>query len=417
MAPDWKKIALISGFIILTLFLGWLIYFTFFRLTPSLTDNNGNINGNTGLPQASQGNSSINSNYPGSLPGAAGGNVNVALDRQAQSKLPADIASGGLTKTQKLIDLSAVGLTLTADGNGLLYYDSESGKFYRISNEGKKTEISSKIFYLAENVVWSNNKDEAIIEYPDSSKILYNFETETQVTLPKHWQEFDFSSDDKQMVVKSLGNDPDNRFLIVSKPDGSSARTINALGTNADIVSPDWAPNNQIIATYVKGIDGTRQELFFMGLNDENYKSIVIAGRGFSGQWSPHGEKILYSVYNSQTGNIPVLYVVDALGNKVGLNQKNLKVMTWSNKCVFENEENVYCAVPTNLDEGAGFSQEMMDKYPDIIYKINLVTGYKTVLAVPDENFTINKIMISNSGKYLYFQDKFSGKVYKINLR
>jgi len=154
-----------------------------------------------------------------------------------------------------------------------------------------------------------------------------------------------------------------------------------------------------------------------MGLHKENFKSIILPGRGFDGQWSPKGDKILYNIHNTGTDHKPSLYIVDALGDRIGLNSKNLKTLTWSNKCTFSTNDIVYCAVPTQLEEGAGMSQFNMDNYPDIIYKINLVTGHKSILAIPEEDHTINKIILSENGRYLYFQDKFTGQVLKIALR
>ena len=144
---------------------------------------------------------------------------------------------------------------------------------------------------------------------------------------------------------------------------------------------------------------------------------MIINGRGFNGQWSPKGDKILYSVHNSANGHLPLLYIVDAQGDRIGLNLKNLKTITWANKCTFANNDTIYCAVPTQLDEGAGYSQNQSDIYPDIIYKINLITGYRSILAIPENKYTINKMMLSENDKYLYFQDKFTGQVNKITLK
>lgn len=421
---DWKKIAIIAGFITLVIILGWLIYFTFFRpaFVPTPTDNvNDNVNVNAGLPGAGPGGRpSVDINAPGALPGAVNGNVNVnvaPLGPGTPQTLPSPIASGGLTKTETLSDTATYGVALSSDGNKLVYYDRNDGKFYKLNSKGEKEVLSDKVFHQVQNVTWSENKNKAILEYPDGANILYNFETEKQTTLPRHWQEFDFSPDNKQITAKSLGVNPENRFLIVANPDGSSARSIAALGENADIVYPDWSPNNQVVAMYVKGKDYDRQELFFLGLRDENFKSIIIAGRGFQGQWSPKGDKILYSVHNSANQHKPILYIVDAQGERIGLNLKNLKTFTWANKCTFADNDTIYCAVPTQLDEGAGFSQDLGDKYPDIIYKINLITGYRSVLAIPETNHTISKIMVTDNGRYLYFQDKFTRQIYKIALK
>ncbi|MBU1165296.1 hypothetical protein KKA15_07140 [Patescibacteria group bacterium] len=413
---NWKRIALIAGFIAVVILLGWFLYYVFFSPTTQTNQNiNQNING--GLINADPGGGTItNINGTGSLPGGINGNVNV-VDQKPQQTLPSEIAAGGLTQVQNLSEANALGVTLSSDGNNLVYYDPMDGKFYRLTSNGEKTLLSDKTFFAVENIVWSNEKNEAIIEYPDGANILYNFDTKTQVTLPRHWQDFSFSTDNEKVVTKSLGTNPENRFLIVSKPDGSQAKSITLIGENEDIVNVDWAPNNQVIATYTKAVDGNRQELFFVGLNDENFKSIIIAGWNFEGIWSPKGDKILYSVSNAETENKPQLYIVDALGQRIGLNLKNLKTQTWANKCTFADNDTVYCAIPTQLETGAGFNQEIYDEYPDTILKINLLTGYKSILAIPEIGNTINKLMVSNNNQYLFYQDKFTNKIFKIKLR
>ena len=108
---------------------------------------------------------------------------------------------------------------------------------------------------------------------------------------------------------------------------------------------------------------------------------------------------------------------MDALGQRIGLNLKNLKTQTWANKCTFADNDTVYCAIPTQLETGAGFNQEIYDEYPDTILKINLLTGYKSILAIPEIGNTINKLMVSNNNQYLFYQDKFTNKIFKIKLR
>ena len=79
-----------------------------------------------------------------------------------------------------------------------------------------------------------------------------------------------------------------------------------------------------------------------------------------------------------------------------------------------------YCAVPESLPEGAGYVPEVADNTPDLIYKIDLTTGAKTLLARPTgdrNNYTVEQLMVSSDGSVLYFVDKQTGRLYSIKLK
>jgi Tol biopolymer transport system component len=244
-----------------------------------------------------------------------------------------------------------------------------------------------------------------------------NIEKSKQVTLPKHWEDFNFSNNGDKLAMKSLGMDKDSRYLAIANSDGSGGKIIEYIGENDKRVYPSWSPNNQIVAMYTEGLDYDRQTVYFLGLNNENFKSTVIPGRGFQQQWSPNGDRLLYSVYYSENQMKPMLWIVDATGSQIGENRQMLNVQTWAEKCTFSGNSELYCAVPTSLDYGAGFLPSLADQIPDQIYKINTKTGAKQLVAVPDQDITISNLFVDASGNNLYFTNKNSGSINKIKLR
>ena len=81
-------------------------------------------------------------------------------------------------------------------GGNTRYHNAADGKFYQLTPDGQIKALSDQTFYNVSKVTWAANQNKAVIEYPDSSKIIYNFDTKKQVTLPKHWNEFSFDSDE-----------------------------------------------------------------------------------------------------------------------------------------------------------------------------------------------------------------------------
>ena len=409
-----KKIIMILAFVSLIIFLGFLLYLTFFRQmldTPVSDPIATSTSGTEGLPIAGSGGdpniiSSPEDTYTQETP-----NANI------QKLVASEIARGGLTKTSELNKTKSSDVVLSSDGKNLQYYNNNDGKFYYINSEGEINSMSDKVFHNVEKTTWSSDGNQAILEYPDGSNIVYNFDTAKQVTLPKHWEDFEFSSNGDKIAMKSIGLDPNNRYLAIANSDGSKAKIIDKIGNNADDVYPSWSPNDQVVALFTEGIDFNRQEVFFIGQNNENFKSTVIEGRGFQSQWSPDGEKLLYSVYSSNNGMKPSLWLVNSQGEQIGSERKSLRIETWAEKCNFNNASEVYCAVPNELEEGAGLFPELAKNTIDKLYRIDINTGAKKIIAIPENDYNISNIIISKDGKYLYFTDEKTSRIHKINLK
>jgi len=415
----FKKLFLILGFLAFVFLIGYLIFHFFFQTSPTTSPTaSSTIVGTNGLPIAGLG-SATGTDQTGNngLPSNTGSGTVLLPGQGVQSNTePSPIATGGLTKTDVVNDAPSLAPTINKSGE-IQYYDKNDGKFYRIGSDGQKIALSDKVFHDVSNVTWAPDSNKAVLEYPDGTKTLYDFSTQKQVTLPAHWKDFSFSPSSDQIVSKSMGVDPDNRWLIVANADGSKAKAIENIGTKDSTVYSSWSPNNQIIAMYTEGIDFNSQNVYFVGLNGENFKSTVVEGRGFDPVWSTTGDRLLYSVYNTSDNLKPRLWIVDASGNNISNNRKSLDISTWASKCTFASNTEVYCAVPDNMPDNAGLFPELADKTQDSLYKIDLTTGEQKLIAVPDGSYNISQIVVPKDQNYLYFTDKLSGSIYKVQLK
>ena len=421
MTLNWKRILLAIGFIATVLLLAYLLYFFLLRPTVPATTPATNTNQAPGtLPGTNENaNIAVNANAPGTLPGT---NVNTAIPGAptppaTSTTVASTVASGGLTKSTALTDGRSYGSTLSADGSSVLYYDRNSGLFMRLTPSGTATPLSDKIFYQVDQITWSPDKEKAILEYPDGANILYDFTTKEQVTLPTHWKDFDFSADGSQLVFKSMGSSEETRWLSIASADGSKAQKIEHLGDKDATVYPMWSPNDQVVALFSEDRDFDRQTLYFVGKNQENFSSAIIEGRDFRGQWSTNGDQLLYSVYSSESDYKPTLWVVSAQGDSIGQNRIELNLNTWADKCTFADNSTVYCAVPKSLSENAGIFADEMDDSPTDIYRVDLTTGIKSLVATPEGNHNIDQLIPSADGRYLYFTNKTDGRLYRIQLK
>lgn len=417
----YKKLFFLIGFVGVSILIGVLMWKTFFtaEIGPQAVDPDVNYSGN--LPGAAEGEGQIvDGDGNGGIPGS---DDNTLSPEQTNNQnipgrdlnIPSPVANGGLTNAKNVSGAPISNPSLSK--NSISYYNEIDDKFYRLDANGNIVAINDKAFPGVKNVVWSPNNEKAVLEYPDGTKSVYNFNTDVSTILPSHWEEFSFSPDSNKISSKSLGQDVDNKYLIVSNDDGSKAKAIEYIGVNAKDVTVDWSPNNQVAATYVKGLDFDRKEVVFIGFNGENMKSMTVQGRGFQSQWSPAGDKMLYSVYNSGNDMKPKLWLATTENGEIGSLTRGITLETWSSKCTFANNDEVYCAVPKNLAKGAGLFPESADSTNDDLYKINLKTGSKSMIAIPSGNHTISQIIVSDGQNKLYFTDKQTNELYQINLK
>lgn len=329
------------------------------------------------------------------------------------------VARGGLTAAPTLTTGAVLQPALAAGGQKLNFYDPAQGKFYRVGPDGKPQLMSNTSFYNVSKVTWSKQNDKGIIEYPDSSKILFDFNTGKQVTLPKHWQDFDFSSQSDQIAAKSIGTDPENRWLMVANADGSGARTVLPLGENADKVHVSWSPAGGVLGFSETGqaLGLARQEIIPLGANQEIFRPLIVEGRDFRSEWSTSGDKLVYSVYNSDNNFAPTLWITNAQGDQMGTGRRKLNLATWADKCTFVDNDSLICAVPQDLPTGAGLQPDIAKDYPDSLYKIDLQTGAKSLLATTEEKISMGNLVVSKDKSALYFTDNNTGVLHTMKLQ
>ena len=236
--------------------------------------------------------------------------------------------------------------------------------------------------------------------------------------MPQHWENFSFSPDAEQIAAKAIGLSPENRWLVTTNDDGGGTKIIEPMGENADKVQIDWSPNRQVVgfARTADPIGGDRQQILLVGLNHENFKALTVEGLDFRPQWSPTGQKLLYSVYSQRSNLKPELWVVNAYGDKINSGRQALQLNTWAEKCSFADDNTLYCAVPKELPEGAGLSPEIARDAVDNLYKIDLRTGLKTNIPLGGD-YAINNISFDASGKKIFLPMPIKPAFLKLNFK
>jgi dipeptidyl aminopeptidase/acylaminoacyl peptidase len=403
--PSLRKILIIVGFVIVVAGIGFGIYLTFFTGPKKEAE----------LPQAPVGGVPT-----GGLPSAGQAGPRPEAPAGGEILPVTGLPEAKTVATADLVTTGAVGMTLASDGNGAQFYDSTSGLFYKVSPDGTLIPLSNKQFFNVKNVTWSGNSDKAVLEYPDGSNIVYDFSSGKQVTLPKHWEQFEFAADGEKIISKSMGQDANSQYLVISAADGTNAKVISALGDNADNVEVSVSPDSQVVAFSSTGDpvgSGGIQEIYLVGQNNENFKSLTVSGLNFESKWTKEGDRVFYNVTEPSAGYKPVLWVADATGDNVGKNAVKINLNTWVDKCAVLTGYRAYCAVPKELETGAGFDKRTSENTDDTFYFVDLKTGATSFVGEPENDYTIDRVSISLDERFIFFTDKATGGLHKMNIQ
>jgi len=402
MSDTTKRILLIIGLLLITVLLGLGLYYFFRKALPGVVAPRPGVQVATTVPAefVPSGMRVVTTTGPGgeiittTLPIAG------TIPTVGPSYYQAEAVS-------KLVDQSVSYPSINNKNGEMRFYNESDGKYYHVKSDGSMEKLSDKVFYNVSQTTWANNSDKAVLEFPDQSKIIYNFEKDKQYTLPKHWEEFSFSPDDDKIAAKSIGYSPENRWLVTVNDDGTGTNLIEPMGDNADKVTIDWSPNRQVVA-FSKTSDNTlgtyRKEILLVGLNGENFKAITVEGLGFDSKWSSTGQKLLYNVYSPNSDYKPELWIVNSAGDSIGSGRQLLKINTWAEKCAFADDNTVYCAEPRSLPQGAGISPAIAQGTPDDLYKIDLKTGLKTPINL-GADYSVKNIYYDQAGNKIIFSD------------
>lgn len=423
-ALDYKRIILAILLLVVSVSLLFGIIWLIFIRNPggAKVEPLGGITPGGALPATGPGGEAALAPVGGALPGS--GELKQAKGGAVGREEPlgvSEVARGSLTRAHSLIKDEINEINLSS--SGFNYLSGQDNKFYRMSFDGSnRLPLSADVFPYVDKATWSADSRKVILEYPDGANIVYDFTKNKKVTLPKGAEGFSFDSSANNIAYKFIGSREKDNWLVVSDAEASSAEAIEPLGDQGDKVQVSWSPNDQVIALYHDPIGLNKEEVFFVGRQGENFKSLVVEGSKFSGKWSPDGRRILYHVISSSSDYNPLLWITDAQGDNIGNNNFNLGLMTWVDKCVFSGNSKVYCAVPVDLPQGAGLYPDLVNDSADVFYEINLNTGISKLIAFPvisgeSDKFQVKKLFISDDGSKLYFWDGLTQGLYYMRLK
>jgi len=389
-----KKIFFLSLILLVLVGGTFLVYNLFFKNTKLLPSQNDTKN--TSLPAGGLG-TTDGKNNPNSTNAPREGKTSLKLKPISQEKVIAP--------------------TLTSDGQKVKYY-IQNGQVLETDFNGLETKkISEKTLNGLLKIIWSPDKEKVIGIFNENNsikKIFFNYANEQSSTLNSNIGFISFSPDSKKIAYQYTDPQSGQSNISIADPDGQNWKTI--FKTRAENLIVEWPEKEKISPrTLPSGL--APGLLYTLKSNSGDFLKILSDKYGLIAKWSTKGDKILYSMVNTEAKN-PKLFLFDTNNQQ----EKSLEINGLADKCVFaKDNQTIFCALPQEFSDNAIWPD---DYYKGLIivnddfYKINLETGKKTKIAQStlETGYDAQELFLSPQEDYLFFINRRDGLLYSLKL-
>jgi WD40 repeat protein len=371
MTAKTKKILKITGIALTIIFVGFLIYYLFFKKTSAP------VTTPEGVPIIT-----------GEEGGAGRTSRLVAITEEA-------VLGANLEKENKLV------------------YVAWDGAINEINFDGgEKNKLGIVAAERIGEVLISKDAAKIVIKQTLSSGatkfLLFDSAEKSIKTLPGNIKSASFSPNGEQLVTNSF--DVGGYKINVSKSDGSETKNITTTKI-PDLVLDWYADNSVAFKTRPSGI--AQGILYTLNLKTKKTSRVLGSLYGLMGTFSPSAEKLLY-------------FQTDSSGKKTSLKSLNIAKKTEGSigiksipdKCAWAGDNRtIFCGViktessPVMPDDY--YKGKIKTESEDIV-KINLDIGKtQTLIGAPVD---VYKPFLSKDETYLFFINKIDGRLYRLTL-
>jgi len=404
---DTKKIFIIVGILFVLALASLLIYNLFFKTTTP----GGEAGPNGALPTtpAGRGGEATPSGLPGGDSSSGG---------QAGSPVATPKSLAAL-KIKPISQEKALAPTIGTNGKTVKYFSRANGNIYESDFDGgglKK--ISSVNLTNLIKALWSPDKEKIIGLFSENEKIkkyFYNYTSNQSSILNEKINYVAWSPDSKKIAYHYVDPASEQNNISLSNPDGTNWK--NIFKTRLDNVILEWPIKEKIsLRTPPSGL--AQGVLYAINSETGDFFKVISDTFGFYANWSPKGDKILFSSTNSR-GKNPTLNLSD----EKGANFKNLNLAGLADKCVWSNDDKtIFCALPQEISQNATWPDDYyrgLVILSDDIYKINLETDQRTkIIGSTDEvSYDAQELFLSPKEDYLFFVNRSNGLLYSLKIQ
>lgn len=298
------------------------------------------------------------------------------------------------------------------------YNERESAHVFDIElTDLEKERISNTTIPRIYESLWTNDGERVVLRYLDDnnqtvvtySATLVEEEEQTEGKTPYRLEGSFLQNDIVDLVVS-----PDKSEIfwftktlqesqgVISNPDGTNARVLFTSPFTEWL--PQWHETGALTLT-TKASGHASGFSYIVPLSTGGLNRVTGDITGLTTLTSPSGEYVLYSEGTTSTLST---YLLNTETNE----SSELSISTLPEKCVWQNDEILYCGVPTTLASYAYPDAWYQGKilFSDNLYSIDPQTGRTSLLYSPEnrdgEIIDVYKPLLSESGDYLIFNNK-----------
>lgn len=207
------------------------------------------------------------------------------------------------------------------------------------------------------------------------------------------------------------------RSLNQSRFDGTEWKKLADLGTNDHFIAT--IPQSSQVSFWKRPNGLEEGALESMSITGESRKTLVSGKFGGDFLWSPDGRSVLIGSVEARGSAKPMVAVADDTGS----NYRDLKIPTLVNKMTWSRDSRtLYFAQPGAFPQDAILPNDYFGRpihTKDTFWKMNLKTGKRERLVPLDEmsrGFDATELFLAPDESYLFFIERESGRLYRINL-
>lgn len=334
-------------------------------------------------------------------------------------KQAAEIVVNPEGRLEVVVSDTVLGATL--DQNSLLYYSGRDRAIKRASLDGGNPVVLFSDFPgTPTRVVWSPRRNNValLIDIPDQGPFWHSLDLSAGQVIPlkKEMSRIAWTNIGESILYQ-FTDGGNTVSLNIADPDGSDWRKLTDLAPGDYFIAP--VPQSSLVSFWKRpnGLEENRLEV--SSIVGQERKTIFANRFGADFLWSENGSRLLVGSVSEKGKSVPSLGTTNENGGEF----RDLGIPTLVSKAVWSADNTtIYYALPGSFPSTAVlpndyFSRTVTTK--DTFWKMNVRTGKRERLIPLEEiNATVDAtdLFLSGDETTLFFTDRTSGKLYRINL-